>query len=72
MNENEVNSKPQRAQGGKGLLSRSIHVQSLKFPSQNPNPWGEEGGREEEEEDTREERESRALSRQKERERERG
>ena len=29
MNEIEVSSKPRRAQGGKGLLSRSIHVQSL-------------------------------------------
>jgi len=29
-------------------------VQGLKFPSQNPNPRGEEGGREEEEEDARE------------------
>ena len=27
MNEIEVNSKPRRAQGGKGLLSRSISVQ---------------------------------------------
>ena len=29
----ETRSKPRRAQGGKGLLSRSIHLQSLK------NPW---------------------------------
>ena len=29
MNEIEVESKPRRAQEGKGLLSRSIHVQSL-------------------------------------------
>ena len=28
MNKNEMNSKPQRAQGGKGLLSRSISVQN--------------------------------------------
>ena len=27
MNKNEMNSKPRRAQGGKGLLSRSISVQ---------------------------------------------
>ena len=27
MNKNEMNSKSQRAQGGKGLLSRSISVQ---------------------------------------------
>ena len=33
MNEIEVNSKPRRAQGGKGLLSQSIQVQELK------NPW---------------------------------
>ena len=29
MNEIEVNSKPRRVQGGMGLLSRSIHIQSL-------------------------------------------
>jgi hypothetical protein len=29
MHENELKSKPRRAQGGMGLLSRSIHVQSL-------------------------------------------
>ena len=28
MNKNEMNSKPRRAQGGKGLLSRSISVQN--------------------------------------------
>ena len=28
MNEFEMNSKPRRAQGGKGLLSRSISVQN--------------------------------------------
>ena len=28
MNEIEMNSKPRRAQGGKGLLSRSISVQN--------------------------------------------
>ena len=33
MNEIEVNSKPRRAQGGKGLLSRSISVQKK---TQNP------------------------------------
>jgi len=30
MNEIEVNSKPQRAQGGKGPLSRSISVKNSK------------------------------------------
>ena len=30
MNEIEVNSKPQRAQGGKGLLSHTISVQSIQ------------------------------------------
>ena len=39
MNEIEVNSKPRRAQGGKGLLSRSIHIQSLhKSMSKIPSP----------------------------------
>ena len=33
MNEIEVNSKPRRAQGGRGLLSRSISVQKK---TQNP------------------------------------
>jgi len=33
MNEIEVNSKPRRAQGGMGLISRSISVQKLKNPS---------------------------------------
>ena len=28
MNKNEMNTKPRRAQGGKGLLSRSISVQN--------------------------------------------
>ena len=32
MSKNEMNSKPRRAQGGKGLLSRSILVQKLKIP----------------------------------------
>ena len=32
MNEIEVNSKPRRAQGGKGLLSRSISVKKTQNP----------------------------------------
>jgi len=45
MNEIEVSSKPQRAQGGKGLLSRSIHVQSLhKSMSKIPNSREERRG----------------------------
>ena len=32
MNEIEVNSKPRRAQGGKGLLSRSSSVQKTQNP----------------------------------------
>jgi hypothetical protein len=48
MNEIEVSSKPRRAQGGKDLLSRSIHVQSLhKSMSKIPNSR-EERDREEE------------------------
>jgi len=42
----------------------------FNFPSKNPNPRGEEGGREEEEEDAREGR--RLLTGQKERKRGRG
>ena len=41
----ETKSKPQRAQGGKGLLSHSISVQSLK------NPWFKSYPREEREEE---------------------
>ena len=38
MNKNEMNSKPRRVQGGMGLLSRSILVQSLhKFMVKIPN-----------------------------------
>ena len=45
MNENEVNSKPRRAQGGKGLLSRSISVQSLhKSIAKIPNSREEKRG----------------------------
>ena len=45
MNKNEMNSKPRRAQGGKGLLSRSIHVQSLhKSMSKIPNSREERRG----------------------------
>ena len=48
MNKNEMNSKPRRAQGGKGLLSRSIHVQSLhKSMAKILTPREEKGGREE-------------------------
>ena len=45
MNEIEVNSKPRRAQGAMGLLSRSIHVQSLhKSMSEIPNSREERRG----------------------------
>ena len=53
MNKNEMNSKPRRAQGGMGLLSRSIHVQSLhKSMAKILTPREEKGGREEREEAT--------------------
>ena len=45
MYEIEMKSKPRRAQGGKGLLSHSISVQSLK------NPWFKSYPREEREEE---------------------
>ena len=48
MNENESKSKPRRAQGGKGLLSHSISVQSLK------NPWFKSYPRKEREEEQKE------------------
>ena len=72
MNEIEVNSKPRRAQGAMGLLSRSIHVQSLhKSMSEIPNSREERRGT-----GRRgapgSERGERLLTRQKERERERG
>jgi len=39
MNTNEMNSKPRRAQGGKGLLSRSISVQNpQESMAKNPSP----------------------------------
>ena len=39
MNKNEMNSKPRRAQGGKGLLSRSISVQNpQESMAKNPSP----------------------------------
>ena len=45
MNEIKVNSKPRRAQGGKGLLSRSNHVQSLhKSMAKIPNSREEKRG----------------------------
>ena len=45
MNEIEVESKPRRAQGGKGLLFRSIHVQSLhKSMAKIPNSREERRG----------------------------
>ena len=53
MNEIELKSKPRRAQGGKCLLSRSIHVQSLhksmaKIPNSREERRGEgQGGGEE-------------------------
>ena len=47
MNEIEVNSKPRRAQGAMGLLSRSIHVQSLyKSMAKIPNSREERKGKE--------------------------
>ena len=46
MNEIEVNSKPRRAQGGMGLLSRSISVQKLKNPSLREEREEEQRGRE--------------------------
>ena len=62
--------KAPRAQGGKGLLSRSIHVQSLK------NPWLKSYPREEREEEQREGEETHGregvLGARKERERVRG
>ena len=45
MNKNEMNSKPQRAQGGLGLFSHTISVQSLN------NPWITSYPREEREEE---------------------
>ena len=45
----DSNSKPRRAQGGNGLLSHSISVQSLK------NPWFKSCPREEREEEQRKE-----------------
>ena len=45
MNKNEMNSKLRRAQGRKGLLSRSISVQRLN------NPWLKTYPREEREEE---------------------
>ena len=47
MNEIEVNSKPRRAQGGMGLLSRSISVQKLKNPSLREEREEEQRGQEE-------------------------
>ena len=45
MGKNEMNSKPRRAQGGKGLLSRSISVQSLhKSIAKIPNSREEKRG----------------------------
>ena len=45
MHEIDSNSKPQRAQGGKGLLSRSIHVQEYqKSMPKTSTPREEKGG----------------------------
>ena len=53
MNKNEMNSKPRRAQGGKGLLSRTISVQNpQESMAKNPSPR-------EERERTKREREGR-------------
>ena len=39
MNKNEINSKPQRAQGGMGLLSRTISVPNPQVSmAKNPSP----------------------------------
>ena len=46
MYEIETKSKPRRAQGGKGILSHSISVQSLKNSYSKPTPREEKGGRE--------------------------
>jgi len=64
----ETKSKPRRAQGGKGLLSHSISVQSLK------NPWFKSYPREEreEEQEGREETHGRGEGRAPELEEERG
>ena len=43
--ETEFDFKPQRAQGGKGLLSHTILVQKLKNPWLDPTPREEKGGR---------------------------
>ena len=50
MNKNEMNSKPRRAQGRKGLLSRSISVQRLNNPWLKTYPREEKGGTRKEEE----------------------
>ena len=59
MNQN----RPLRGQeeGRVSIPSESM-VQGLKFPSQNPNPRGEEGGIEEEEQNAREGRRSPVLA----------
>jgi len=70
MNEIKVNSKPRRAQGGKGLLSRSNHVQSLhKSMAKIPNSREEKRGTGRR---GRQEEEARLCSCAKGRERERG
>ena len=70
MNKNEMNSKPLRAQGGMGLLSRTISIQNpqVSIPLI-PTPREEEQrGRE----GRRKGRRRAAQAREKERERERG
>ena len=42
--ETEIDFKPRRAQGGKGLLSHTILVQKLKNPWLDPTPREEKGG----------------------------
>ena len=45
MNKNEMNSKPRRAQGGMGLLSRTISVQNpQESMTKNPSPREERRG----------------------------
>ena len=68
MNKYEMNSKPRRAQGGKGLLSRSISVQNPQESM--PLIPREETEEERKEEDARREGRTVLASRKRQRERE--
>ena len=70
MNKYETNSKPRRAQGGKGLLSLSISVQNPQESM--PLIPREEREEEREEEDARREGRSVLASRKRQKERKRG